>query len=104
MGENGFQASPEQLRRHAGAVDDVAGTFDAAAQAAGQTTLNTDAFGVIGQFLASAVIAKEAQVTGMVQQLAESTKSLADDVRSTAEDYENSDGAAVDALNQVRGV
>lgn len=104
MSDNGFQASPEQLRQHARAVDGVGDTFGKAAEAAGQTTLNTDAFGQIGQFLATAVIAQEAQVTDMVQQLAESTKSLAEDVRATADDYENSDGEAVDVLNQVHQV
>ncbi|TCP57413.1 excreted virulence factor EspC (type VII ESX diderm) [Tamaricihabitans halophyticus] len=90
-GGGNFDVSTEEMRTHAGKVTGVGERLGTAASAAKQTTLNTEAFGLIGQFLVPGVLAVSGAATLAIGAAKTSAENLAESVKGAAEDYDQTE-------------
>jgi hypothetical protein len=86
-----YEVSLEGLHGHAGSVDQVASGLDQAAGAA-ETTLGTEAFGVLCQFLPPFISTSQTQALEAIQALADQTRTTADKLRKMSANYGTTEG------------
>lgn len=87
----GFGVEPDEVRSHAKKVSEVGDRLGEAGSAAGEITLNNQAFGLIGQFLVPGVMAVGGLATGAIKLGEQATESMFEALRETADTYEESD-------------
>lgn len=85
-----FQVSPEDIRAHAGTVDQLAQRMLSATKAA-DPSLSTDAFGIFGSFLASFLLKSAGQSQDIFGQATETIADMCQGLREVADLYENVD-------------
>ncbi|MQA08499.1 MAG: hypothetical protein GEU98_08085 [Pseudonocardiaceae bacterium] len=90
---DGFHVFSDEMRSHSVKVRDVGGRLGTAQSAAGKTTLNNEAFGVIGQFLVPAVLAVETAATAAIAAAKGSTELVSDAVTDAADAYDEAEVA-----------
>lgn len=88
-----YEVSLEELRAHASSVDQVASGLGQAAAAA-ETTLSTEAFGVLCQFLPPFISTSQTQAVEAIQALAEQTRTTAKSLRQMSANYGTTEGHA----------
>ncbi|MFI9814081.1 type VII secretion target [Saccharothrix variisporea] len=85
-----FHVSPEEVRAHAGTVDQLAQRMLAATKTA-DPSLSTDAFGIFGSFLASFLLKSAGQSQDIFGQATETIADMCQGLREVADLYENVD-------------
>ncbi|MFC6093293.1 type VII secretion target [Saccharothrix sp. BKS2] len=85
-----FNVSPEQIRTHAGTVDQLTQRMLAATQTA-DPSLSTDAFGVFGSFLAEFLLKAAGNSQDILGQATETVADMCQGLREVADLYENVD-------------
>ncbi|MEJ2853809.1 MULTISPECIES: type VII secretion target [unclassified Saccharothrix] len=85
-----FQVSPEDIRAHAGTVDQFAQRMLAATKTA-DPSLSTEAFGIFGSFLASFLLKSAGQSQDIFGQATETIADMCQGLREVADLYENVD-------------
>ncbi|XVV04425.1 type VII secretion target [Actinosynnema sp. CA-248983] len=85
-----FQVSPEDIRAHAGTVDQLAQRMLSATKSA-DPSLSTDAFGIFGSFLASFLLQSAGQSQDIFGQATETIADMCQGLREVADLYENVD-------------
>jgi Excreted virulence factor EspC, type VII ESX diderm len=88
-----YETSAAALRRHARTLDIVGQAVDQAAQAA-QTTLDTEAFGILCQFLPPFVATSQTQTRDAIQAMADQARSTASRLRRMAGNYDENEATA----------
>lgn len=91
MSGGGFGVSPDEVRAHAKKITQVSDRLGTAGSAAGEATLNTEAFGLIGQFLVPQVLMVSGTAKAAISTAEQSTEKLFQAVKSTADDYQETD-------------
>lgn len=87
----GFGVEPDEVRAHAKKVSEVGDQLGEAGSAAGEITLNNQAFGLIGQFLVPGVLAVGGLATGAIKLAEQTTESMFEALKETADTYEEAD-------------
>lgn len=103
MSGDGFGTDPDEVRAHAKKVADVSDRLGNAASAAGQTTLNNQAFGLIGQFLVPMVMGIEGATTGLISSAQNSAEDMFNKVKSAADEYDQADQQGSQDVQTVHG-
>lgn len=103
MSGGGFGTDPDEVRAHAKKVADVSDRLGNAVSAAGQTTLNNQAFGLIGQFLVPMVTGVEASATASINSAQNSAEETFNKLKATADEYERADQQSVDDVQNLQG-
>ncbi|NUT93703.1 MAG: hypothetical protein HOY78_16950 [Saccharothrix sp.] len=85
-----FQVSPEDIRAHAGTVDQLTQRMLAATKTA-DPSLSTEAFGIFGSFLASFLLKSAGQSQDIFGQATETIADMCQGLREVADLYENVD-------------
>ncbi len=85
-----FNVSPEEIRAHAGTVDQLTQRMLSATNTA-DPSLSTDAFGVFGSFLAQFLLKTAGSSQDILGQAAETVADMCQGLREVAELYENVD-------------
>jgi hypothetical protein len=91
MGSSGaFNVQLDQLRQHAGTVADLAADTRTAAQTA-QASLSGEAFGVIGQFLATALLDATGEAKDALADAAQTVSEVNTGLMTSAAVYQEAD-------------
>ncbi len=90
MSEPIYETSPAALRQHARTLDTVGQGVDQAVQAA-ETTLGTEAFGLLCQFLPPFIATSQTQTRDAIPALAEEARSTAARLRAMAGNYDENE-------------
>ncbi|GAA2680988.1 MULTISPECIES: type VII secretion target [Actinosynnema] len=85
-----FNVSPEQIRAHAGTVDQLTQRMVTATQTA-DPSLATDAFGIFGSFLAEFLLKQAGASQDILGQAAETVADMCQGLKEVADLYENVD-------------
>ncbi|HEY6742935.1 MAG TPA: type VII secretion target [Lapillicoccus sp.] len=85
-----YETSPAALRQHARTLDTVGQGVDQAVQAA-ETTLDTEAFGILCQFLPPFVARSQNQTRDAIQAVADEARSTASGLRRMAGNYDDNE-------------
>lgn len=88
MSGGDYEVVLADLTTHAGTLDGIAQGIDQAAGAA-ETTLGTEAFGVLCQFLPPFISTSQTQTLDAIRALAGQTRSAAARMRAMAADYDH---------------
>lgn len=91
MSGGGFGTDPDEVRAHAKKVANVSDRLGNALSAAGQTTLNNQAFGLIGQFLVPMVMSVEGGTTAAINLAQNNAENLFNNVKAAADEYDQAD-------------
>lgn len=100
-GGDGFRADASHIRSHSAEVSNLAGRIDTAHGAA-ETTMNSNAFGVFGQFLAVQAIAQAEVVNGALAAGGTSMHQLSTALDEAASTYERTDEDNNQLLEKLR--
>ncbi len=103
MSGGGFGTDPDEVRAHAKKVADVSDRLGNAASAAGQTTLNNQAFGLIGQFLVPMVMNIEGTTTAAINSAQNNAEQTFNKVKATADEYEQADQQSAEDVQHLHG-
>jgi Excreted virulence factor EspC, type VII ESX diderm len=98
----GFDVLPGELRSHAGHVDGLADRLGEALYAARQVSMADDAYGVICQFLPSAINQLEQQANEALSAGQKGVSEIATNIRHTADEYERRDDDAAVMFGTLR--
>ncbi len=98
---DGFRADVPVIKQHSNQVQGFADRVNRAHGAAG-TTMDTNAFGIFGQFLASQCIAQCEQVKAAMESSKEGLESVKKALDETADEYERTDQENVAIIQGVR--
>ncbi|GGP34428.1 type VII secretion target [Saccharothrix coeruleofusca] len=85
-----FHVSPEQIRAHAGTVDQLTQRMLAATRTA-DPSLSTEAFGVFGSFLAQFLLKTAGASQDILGQATETVADMCQGLKEVADLYENVD-------------
>src|SRR2546430_13206253 len=99
---DGFNINLGELRTHASTVGGIAGQVNAASSAA-QSALHGNAYGVIGQFLATALLAACGQTGQSIVQAAKSLSDVQAGLKAVADLYQQIDQAHAKLLSSTGG-
>ena len=102
MSGGGFGTDPDEVRAHAKKVADVSDRLGNAVSAAGQTTLNNQAFGLIGQFLVPVVTGIEGKTTATINSAQNAAEQMFNQVKAAADEYDRSDQDAAESVQTVQ--
>lgn len=102
MSGGGFGTDPDEVRAHAKKVADVSDRLGNAVSAAGQTTLNNQAFGLIGQFLVPMVMSVEGGTTAAINSAQNNAENLFNQLKTTADDYEHADQQSAEDVQNLQ--
>lgn len=86
-----FGVEPDEVRSHAKKVSEVGDKLGESGSAAGEITLNNEAFGLIGQFLVPGVLAVGGITTGVIKAGEQATEGMFEALKETADTYEEAD-------------
>ncbi|MDI2029064.1 ESX-1 secretion-associated protein [Saccharopolyspora sp. TS4A08] len=92
----------ENLRTHASKVDGVVDQLSTAVDASQQVSLDNSAYGVLCQPFAQMIDIAEQQGVDAVREAVKSMQQIADDVRTTAEDYQEIDDRNSEMIRGVQ--
>ncbi|MER2207672.1 type VII secretion target [Saccharopolyspora rectivirgula] len=90
MSDDGFRADVPVIKKHSSEVQEFASRLRTAHSAA-QTTMDSNAFGIFGQFIAMEAIALAHVVKSMIQSEEKSLETIKKALDETAADYEATD-------------
>ena len=102
MSGEGFGTDPDEVRAHAKKVADVSDRLGNAVSAAGQTTLNNQAFGLIGQFLVPLVMEVEGMTTAAINSAQNSAEETFNKIKATADEYEHADQQSAEDVQNLQ--
>lgn len=91
----------ENLRAHASKVDSVVDELHTAVDASQQVSLNNDAYGIVCRPFAWLLDPVEEHGVQALQKAVGSLSELAENVRATAEDYQNTDDQNRNLIQEV---
>lgn len=97
----GFRADVPLIKEHSSAVQGFADSVRTAHQAA-ETTMDGNAFGIFGQFLAMQCIAQGEVVKSTIETGAKALDSIKGSLDATAADYEVTDRESSAHIEEVR--
>ena len=100
---DGYDVLTEELRTHAGKVDGFVDRLRTAADAAGQVTMNNEAYGVICQPFAMLLQPFEQMGANAVAQAVQTVTDSAGKIRDTAGSYDTSDQAEAQTFTSIEG-
>ncbi|HEY2061762.1 type VII secretion target [Amycolatopsis sp. NBC_01480] len=101
-GGSGFEVQPEELRKHAAAVQRVAGSLGQALSAAEQVTMGVQAYGLIcGPLFVPIVLAVSAPGLVTLQLSQSALQSIAPTVEQAAASYEKADQEHATTMSKV---
>ncbi|SFS44442.1 ESX-1 secretion-associated protein [Saccharopolyspora flava] len=92
----------ESLRTHASKVDGVVDQLSTAVDASQQVSLDNSAYGVLCQPFAMMIDFAEQKGVDAVREAVKSMQEIADDVRTTAEDYQEIDDRNSELIRGVQ--
>lgn len=92
----------ESLRTHASKVDGVADRLDTAVAASQQVSLDNDAYGILCRPFAWMLDPVEEMGVEALRNAVKSMQQVADDVRATAEDYQQVDDRNSELIRGAR--
>jgi hypothetical protein len=93
-GNPGFQAEGATILQHAGTVDDVADLVDQGRAAAGAVRVGRDAYGVLCGLFPTLLDPVQESIVGALHEASDSLRATAEDLRSTAHGYTDTDERA----------
>ena len=93
MSGEAVQFPPAAVRQHAGSVDGIADDVDQARGAVGQVSMDTQAYGILCQFLPGLLSPLFALAESAMQGSAEALRETAANLRSVADRTESTDRA-----------
>jgi hypothetical protein len=96
-----FQVSTSALVSHAAEIDRIGDGLDTAKQAGAAAQVDSGAYGRLCQFVPALLNDLQAQVTDGIGSAVTAARDTADALRSTAADYDMSDGNAADRLRKT---
>jgi hypothetical protein len=88
------QFPADSVRQHAGTVDGIAADVEQARGAAGEVTMDTQAYGILCQFLPGLLTPIFAVASSALSSSADALHETATDLRSTADQMDGTDQAA----------
>jgi hypothetical protein len=97
-----FQVSTSDLVSHAAEIDRIGDGLDSAKQAGAAVQVDSGAYGQLCQFVPAFLNDLQAQVVDGMGGAVTAARRTADALRSTAADYDTSDGNAADRLRKTR--
>ncbi|GAA2274002.1 hypothetical protein GCM10009853_029840 [Glycomyces scopariae] len=97
----GFQVDPEEMRGHAADLLRVHERFAAVKDASAHITRADEAYGKLCSFLPPVLEGRHTEQDAAVGELAENIELLAQALKETADQYEEADAAAADALAEL---
>lgn len=97
-----FRVSTSDLVSHAAEVDRIGDGLDTAKQAATAVRVDSAAYGQLCQFVPALLNDLQGRVIDGIASAVTASHDTADALRSTAVDYDTSDGNAADRLRQTR--
>ncbi|SEP39248.1 type VII secretion target [Amycolatopsis saalfeldensis] len=101
-GGSGFEVQPEELRKHAAAVQRVAASLGQALSAAEQVTMGVDVYGLIcGPLFVPIVLAVSAPGLITLQQSKSTLESIPPTVEQAAATYEKADLEHATTMSKV---
>ncbi|GAA0520102.1 hypothetical protein GCM10011581_10270 [Saccharopolyspora subtropica] len=98
---DGFRIPPDQLRAHADKLDDHAAALGQAADAGRAVRLDTDAYGLICQFLPPLLTETADAVLSTTSAAQRAVAALSSSLRDALADYEASDAEIATALQRL---
>lgn len=100
MSNDGFKADVPTIKQHASKVQGFADRVKTAHDAA-ETTMDSNAFGIFGQFLAAQCIAQGEQTKSAIESGEKALGSIKKALDDTATDYEATDQESSAILKEV---
>ncbi|CAM05165.1 excreted virulence factor EspC (type VII ESX diderm) [Saccharopolyspora erythraea NRRL 2338] len=100
MSDDGFRADVPTIKEHAGKVQGFANRVKTAHGAA-QTSMDSNAFGIFGQFLATQCIAQGEMTKSAIETGAKAMESIKKALDQTASDYEATDQESSAIIKEV---
>ena len=97
---DGFRADVPVIKEHSGKVQGIADKVKSAHGAA-QTTMDSNAFGIFGQFLAAQCIAQGEMTKSAIESGAKAMESIKKALDDTAADYEATDQESSAIIKEV---
>ncbi|MEP6650134.1 MAG: type VII secretion target [Lapillicoccus sp.] len=88
-----YETSPSALRQHARTLETVGQGVDQAVEAA-ETTLDTEAFGILCQFLPSFISTSQTQARDAIKAVGDEAKSTASRLRRMAGSYDENENTS----------
>jgi hypothetical protein len=95
---DGYKVYPDEMRAHAKKVHAASDRLGTAESAAGQVTMNKEAFGLIGQPLAAGVMVIEGVATGAVGAAKLMVDGVASGIKAMADAYDEVEHAKKQAF------
>lgn len=93
----------EELRAHAGTLDEISGELTSTAAAARAIDLHDGAFGVMMAWLPGVVERFNPVGAGAIDSAAGVVQRTGTAIRSLADDFHDTDAQVADAMNHIRG-
>jgi hypothetical protein len=100
---NGFTVDPEELRAHAGHLEELKGRFDAVMDASTHIEQDDEAYGTLCGWIAGILEQRHQDHSRITAYLAENFTIAAQSLRSCADDYETSDTESQGAFSELEG-
>lgn len=100
MSDDGFKADVPTIKDHAGKVQGFADRVKSAHGAA-ETTMDSNAFGIFGQFLAAQCIAQGEQTKSVIDTGGKALESIKKALDETADDYAATDKESSAIIKEV---
>jgi uncharacterized protein YukE len=99
---DGFSINLDELRQHANTVSTISNQVNQASNAA-QSALHGNAYGVIGQFFAAALMSACGQTGQSIMQAAKSLADIESGLKSVAQLYQQIDQARASMFSSTGG-
>lgn len=102
MGD-GYVVSAEQIRAHAGKIEEIQARFDAVKSASSHIQQDDQAYGLLCGWIAGVLEGRHTRQDELVDFVAENLSLAAESLRATADDYESIDQEHADAIQSSGG-
>ncbi|ATE54576.1 type VII secretion target [Actinosynnema pretiosum] len=97
----GYDVAPEELRAHGSHLDGLVDRLRTAVDAARIASMSDDSYGLLCSFLPAVVDPVERSAADALDAAVEGVTTTADNVRTTARDYDEQESAHADAFQGI---
>ncbi|KAA5830250.1 type VII secretion target [Saccharopolyspora hirsuta] len=102
MGD-GFNVSAEQIRAHAGRIEEIQARFDAVKSASSQIQQDDQAYGLLCGWIAGVLEGRHTRQDELIDFVSENLSMAAESLRATADDYQSLDEQHADLIQSSGG-
>ena len=100
---NGFTVDPEELRNHAGHLEELKARFDAVMNASAHIEQDDEAYGLLCGWISGCLEQRHQDQDRVTSYLAENFTIAAASLRACADEYETSDSESQGAFSELEG-